>query len=161
MKSHCPGCAVELEAIEGPNRRPARIWSTRAPDSDPIRSPRRLLSTDEICDTTTTLRSGRFPSPTSSRTLPGSPARCRFDVRAHTTTVVIREPLNTSSCTTTWWMGVARGGPTRVVRGDPEEVAALDLWWARTHWRSVERTHERYFLWSKSMPKINRLRTPG
>jgi hypothetical protein len=30
------------------NRRPARICSTRASDSDPIRSPRRALSTDEI-----------------------------------------------------------------------------------------------------------------
>ena len=35
-------------------------------------------------------------------TFPGSLARCRFQVSAQTTTVGIRERLNTSSCTTTW-----------------------------------------------------------
>lgn len=79
------------------NCRPARICSTRASDSDPIRSPRRAFSTEETCDTTTTLRFGRFPSPASSRTFPGPLARRRFDVSAHTTTVVMREWLKTSS----------------------------------------------------------------
>jgi len=51
----------------------------------------------DTCDTTTTLCLGRFPSPTSSRTFPGSLARCKFDVNAHTTTVVMREWLKTSS----------------------------------------------------------------
>ena len=41
------------------NRRPARIRSTRASDSDPIRSPRRAFSTEETCETTTTLCLGR------------------------------------------------------------------------------------------------------
>jgi hypothetical protein len=54
------------------NRRPARICSTRVSDSDPIRSPKWTLSTEETCDTTTTLCLGRFPSPTSSRTFPGA-----------------------------------------------------------------------------------------
>ena len=70
---------------------------TRVADSDPMRSPRRALSTEVICDTTTTLCLGRFPSPGSSRTFPGSLARCRLDVNAHTTTVVMREWLKTSS----------------------------------------------------------------
>ena len=48
-------------------------------------------STDETCDTTTTLRRGNAPSHSSSSTFPGSFARARFDVRAHTTTVVTRE----------------------------------------------------------------------
>jgi hypothetical protein len=68
-------------------------------DSDPIRLPKRALSTEETCDTTTTLCLGRFPSPTSSRISPGSFARCKCDVNAHTTTVVMREWLKMSSRT--------------------------------------------------------------
>src|ERR687893_1337852 len=108
------------------NRRPARIWSTRASDRDPIRSPRLIFSTEEICDTTTTLCLGRFPSPTSSRTFPGSLARCKFDVSAHTTVVVMREWLKTSNLHHHVGMGVARDRPSRVVRSDPEHVTAVD-----------------------------------
>lgn len=79
------------------NRKPAKICSTRAADSVPIRSPRLALSTEEICETTTTLLLRRFPSPASSKTFPGPFARCRFDVSAHTTTVAMRERLKTSS----------------------------------------------------------------
>jgi hypothetical protein len=66
-----------------------------------FRSPKQTFSTEEICDTTTTLCFGRLPSRTSSRTLPGSFAFSRFVVNAQTTTVAMRERLNTSSCTTT------------------------------------------------------------
>ena len=93
------------------NRRPARICSTRASESDPIRSPRRAFSTEETCETTTTLRLGRFPSPAPRRTLPSSFARRRFDVSAHTTTVATREWLKTSSWTTTWGWGWPGTGP--------------------------------------------------
>ena len=51
------------------------------------------------------------PRPASSRTFPGSPARCKFDVSAHTTTVATREWLKTSSRTTTWGWGWPGTGP--------------------------------------------------
>ena len=55
-----------------------------------MRAPSCVFSTEEICDTMTTLRFGRLPSPRSSKTLPGSCARCRFEVSAHTITVLTR-----------------------------------------------------------------------
>jgi hypothetical protein len=84
-----------LEAQAGQNLLDPRVG--QRPDA----FARRALSTEQICDTTTTLCLGRLPSPTSSRTLPGSFARCRFEVNAHTMTVVMREWLKTSSWTTT------------------------------------------------------------
>ena len=48
------------------------------------------LSTVKICETLTTLCFWRFASPGNSRTFPGASARLRFEVSAHTTTVLIR-----------------------------------------------------------------------
>ena len=60
-------------------------------------SPSCVLFTDETCDTIKTLCFGKLPSPESSNTLPGSFARFRFEVNAHTMTVLMRDRLNTSS----------------------------------------------------------------
>jgi hypothetical protein len=95
--------------VVAPRQRRRTIWgaagddlTTRAADSAPMRAPSRALGIDDTCDTTTTLCVGKSPSPGASSTLPGSPARCRFDVRAQTITVVTRAWLKTSSWTTTW-----------------------------------------------------------
>ena len=90
-----PTCERMVAALRGRPKNDA-CWN-RASDSDPIHSLRRDFSTEETCETTTTLRLERFPSPASNRTFPGQFARRRFDVSAHTITVVMREWLKTSS----------------------------------------------------------------
>jgi hypothetical protein len=92
-------------------RKPSKTSSTRASESDPILPLRRLFSTEEICETTTTLCLVRPPSPRSSRTFPGQLARRTLDVSAHTTTVATREWLKTSSWTTTLGWGWRETGP--------------------------------------------------
>src|SRR5690606_20612892 len=52
-----------------------------------------------------------LPISGSSSTFPGSVPLARFVVRAHTTTVEMRDRLNTSSCTTTWGWEYAGAGP--------------------------------------------------
>ena len=54
-------------------------------------SPDSKAAVDEICDATTTLCFGKPPSPGSSMTTPGSEARLRLVLTAHTTTVDILE----------------------------------------------------------------------
>lgn len=80
-----------------------------------MRSPNLHLSTVRTWETLTTLCSGRPASPGTRSTLPGSPARRRFDVRAHVTTVRIPLLLNRLFWTTT----KGRGYPGEEPSGSP------------------------------------------
>ncbi len=76
---------------------PSNICSTRRADSVPTYSPSCVLLTDETCDTIKTPCFVKLPSPESSNTMPGSFDRFRFEVTAHTITVLMPDRLNTSS----------------------------------------------------------------
>ncbi len=101
------------------------MCSTRSSESDPIRSPKRILSIEEICETTTTLRLGR---PLARLKQHVSRLARPVQVRRHRAHDHVRDARVVEDVVLDHrvGMGVARVGRSGVVRPHPEHVAAVD-----------------------------------